>query len=418
MSAVTQWSLCKAIRDDCHKLSEQISTHVINNLLMNIRLAKLDYEHFKKGLDAFKRIKHALNHQEGDPAVAQAFSAAEALIEEFYEDYRSKTGIFKHQFHINGQMNDMTRRLTFSNHVLENGSEDKRSTVIHTWEAAYSEAKTAWDVYAPMEDRIENCYKETEEQLQELARIEGRGVRNRFREYTGQDEEQLVAVRSKLQNVYDIGSKYLNSIKGPEQDRLEKATERIQKLMAEMTIVCKKVDDERRAKTNASVKQLQQEKKSETHVKYAVYVKVDDTEFRANVRIRNGQQPLFCAAKTRPFEPPVGMRETGNSKWTPPTLEALLGTTNDPQSIILKELNASSSHTHGSFSEKDIIVKLPQKNSPFSKTIVEISGTFGSNAGKHTAKITCTRKGTEKCTEYPCKEPRQTHWIDSGTNRS
>ncbi|KAL5484788.1 hypothetical protein ACEPAI_7430 [Sanghuangporus weigelae] len=402
-------------------MSKQISTHVINNLLMNIRLAKLKHEHFKKGLGAFKRIERVLCHPEDDSAVPQALSAAEALIKEFQEEYRSKMSIFKDKAHVNARMNNMILRLTLSKQVLVNGSEDMRSRVIHTWEAAYSEAKAAWDVYALMEDQIENCYDETKAEVQKLSVIEERATQNQSGNYTVRDEEQLVAVGWELRRIHGIGFRCLSNIKGPEQrEKLGKANDRIQKLMAEMASLCKQVEDERKAKMNANVKQLQQDKKSETHVKYEVHVKVDDAKFRADVCIRNGQQPLFCAAKTRPFEPPIGVRNTGSSNWTPPTVEVQLGTTSDPQSIILKELNASSSYIHGSFSKKDIIVKLPQKSNPFSKTTVETSGTFGPgpNTGKHTAKVTCTRKGTENCTGYACKEPSLTHWIDSGTNRS
>ncbi|KAL5484786.1 hypothetical protein ACEPAI_7428 [Sanghuangporus weigelae] len=419
MSAERQWRLCRATHDECHELSKQISTQVINNLLMNIRLAGLNHRHFKDGFDAFEGIKIIIAHPDQDSPPGR-ISTAEALIKTFQEDYKREMSIFTDQAHVNAQMKFMIDKFKHSKHVLVNGTDAMRSSVIYAWKAAVSQAEFVWGVYQYeyMEWHIENCYKETKKVLRDLASIEER--QNQSGNYTGHDEEQLAAVRSKLQEIHKTGSRYLKNIKGPKERELGKANDRIRELMAEMTSLRNQIDDKRKVKMNANIKQLQQDKRSETHVKYEIYVKVDDAKFQADVCIRNGQQPLFCAAKTRPFEPPIGVRNTGSSNWTPPTLEVQLGTTSDPQSIILKELNASSSYIHGSFSKKDIIVKLPQKSNPFSKTTVETSGTFGPgpNTGKHTAKVTCTRKGTENCTGYACKEPSLTHWIDSGTNRS
>ncbi|KAL5506896.1 hypothetical protein ACEPAH_6352 [Sanghuangporus vaninii] len=406
---------CKASYDYCHEELEEISALVINKLLMDIRSAKLNYSLFKKGLDAFKRVDRVLCHPQDDSAVAQELSAVETLIKEFQEEYRSKMSIFKDRTHLDAQMTEMNRRLVLSKHVLVNGSEDLRSKVIHIWEGAYSEAEAAWAVYGPMEDRVENCYNETKAEMQRLSAIQERVARNQSGYHTDRDMEQLVDVGWKLLSIRGIGSRYLLNING---EKLGKANDGIRKLMAEMTSLCKQVDDERKAKMNTNIKQLQKDKRSETHVKYEVYVKVDDAEFQADVCVRNGQQPKFCAAKSRPFEPPIGMRDTGSSRWTPPTLEVQLGTTNNPQRVVLKDLKASSPYINGSFSEKDIPIKLPQQNGRAFRTKVKRPGTFGPNTGNHTVKVTCIRKGTENCTGFVCKEPGQTHWIDSGTQRS
>ncbi|KAL5528035.1 hypothetical protein ACEPAF_7171 [Sanghuangporus sanghuang] len=418
MPAESEFGLFKTLQDYCHATFKEISTHVIQKLLMDIRLAKLDHEHFKKGLDAFNQIVHALRYPLDNAAVAQASSATEALIKEFQEEYKSKMSIFKDKAHIEDHMTEMNRRLILSKHVLANGSEDMRSSIINIWEGAHSQAKSAWNVYKPMEHQIENCYKETKEELQELVTIEERVIQNLSWNYTERDIRQLVDVAWKLRRIHKIGSGWLFDSNDPQGKELGKANSRLQKLMAEMTSLCKQVDDERKAKMDTNIKLLQKDKRSETHVKYEVYVKVDDAHFRTDVCVRNGQQPKFCAAKSRPFEPPVGMRDTGSSKWMPPTLEVQLATTNDPQKIVLKDLKASSSQIHGSFSRKDIIVNLPQKKGPFSRTTIETSGSFGPDTGKHTAKVICTRKGTETCTGYLCKEPSCIHWIDSGIHPS
>ncbi|KAL5528034.1 hypothetical protein ACEPAF_7170 [Sanghuangporus sanghuang] len=422
MSTELDQRSCKETRDYCHELLKEISALVLNKLLLDIRSANFNYKLFKRGLDAFKRIERSRNYPEDDPVLLQAFSAAEALIKEFEEEYRSEIGIFKDPAHVDAHMKKMIGRLTTSKYVLINGPADMRRKVIRTWEKAYSEAKTTWDIYGPMEGTIENCYSETKEQLKKLSVIEKRVAQNQSGNYTNHDSRQLFDVAQKLRNISGIGYDYSVNMNRSKREReiIGKANDEIQKLMAEMTSLCKQVDDERKAKMDTNIKQLQKDKRSETHVKYEVLVNVGDAKFRADVCVRNGQRPMFCAAKSRPFEPPVGMRDADRSKWTPPTLEAQLATTNDPQKkkIVLKDLKASSSRINGSFSRKDIIVNLPQKKGPFSRTTIETSGSFGPDAGKHTAKVICTRKGTETCTGYLCKEPSCIHWIDSGIHPS
>ncbi|KAL5506901.1 hypothetical protein ACEPAH_6357 [Sanghuangporus vaninii] len=417
MPAESEYGLFKILRDYCHATSREISTHIIYKLLVDIRLAKLDHEHFKKGLDAFKQLVRALWYPWDNAAIVQASSAAEALIKEFQEEYKSKMSIFKDEARIEEHIKEMNRRFILSKHVLVNGSGDMRSRILNIWERVHSHAESAWNVYEPMEHQIENCYKETKEEFQELVRLEEQVIQNLSWNYTERDIRKLVSVAWKLRNIHKIGSRWLFDSDTPEGKQVGKANSRIQNLMAEMTSLCNQLDDERKAKMNKNIKQLQTDTRSETHVKYEVYVKVHKDKFRADVCVRNDQQPKFCAAKSRPFEPPIGMRDTGSSKWTPPTLEVQLATTNDPQTIVLKDLKASRSHINGSFSKKDILIKLPQQIGRAFRTKVETSGTFGTNTGKHTVEVFCTGKGTENCTGFVCKEPGQTHWIDSGTQR-
>ncbi|KAL5506893.1 hypothetical protein ACEPAH_6349 [Sanghuangporus vaninii] len=400
----------------CYDKLTEIDELVTDKLRRDIKFAKLNCKHFKKGLHAFVRVDRVLCHPQDDSAVAQELSAAEALTKEFQQEYKSKmnANIFVHQKPINAHLEMMIERFINSKYVLVNGSEDMRNKVMHIWARAYSEAEAAWAVYEPLEDRAENCYNETTAEIGKLADIrEAAGGISLT--HTNDQMRQLVAVGRKLQSIIETASGYLLNING---ETLRKANDGIRELMDVMTSLYKQVSDERKAKMKTNVKQLQNDKKSETHVKYNVCVRVGKVEFQADVCVRNGQHPKFCAAKSRPFEPPVGMRDTQKAVWIPPTLEVQLATTNDPQTIVLKDLKASTSKVHGSFSKKDILIKLPQRKVPFSKTTQETSGNFENYPEKIPVTLTCIRKGTEKCTEYPCKEPSQTHWIDSGIRRA
>ncbi|KAL5528032.1 hypothetical protein ACEPAF_7168 [Sanghuangporus sanghuang] len=200
MDAEAERRFCKEIHDNCHEMLKEISALVIDKLLMELRSANFNYKLFKRGFDAFERIERVLYYPEDDPAVTQAFSAAEALIKEFEEEYRSKMGIFKDQDHIDAQMKKMIRRFSMSKYVLINVPADMRRRVRLTWGAACLQAHLAWSVYKPMEHQIEYCYKETKEGLQELETIEERIVQNPSRNYTERD------IRQQLSSLWPLNS--------------------------------------------------------------------------------------------------------------------------------------------------------------------------------------------------------------------
>ncbi|KAL5532467.1 hypothetical protein ACEPAF_6037 [Sanghuangporus sanghuang] len=377
-----------------------------------MRTVKLLLWQFDKGAASFGEFNRAQEAQD-ETRLRDARKEIGNLERQFQEEHWARLHIFYEDIKVKSERQEkMLQFLASSRHIVTNGTLEDKKAIEKMWGNGHRHASTMWGLYEHIEARVEQDQKKIEESLRKLTRIQQSPL-NQHGAYSERDILDLVSLAWTLDHITTRAHKLLSEGGGLSSlVRIQTAKECIDGLMKEMEALHKEVKRQEQERMKENLDRLRKDKRKETHVKYEVRAKVDKVAFSSDVYVRDGRPPMFCAAKTSESEPPRGAQGPQPMNWTPPILEALLETTDDPLVIVLKELRVSSS-LHGTFSEKNISIKLPQKTRSAFSTTSKHTGSIG-GTGSHSLRITCTKIKSANCVTYLCKEPSKKHWINSG----
>ncbi|KAL5483643.1 hypothetical protein ACEPAI_8876 [Sanghuangporus weigelae] len=360
-----------------------------------MRTVKLLLWQFDKGAASFKEFSRAQEVQD-ETRLRDARKEIGNLERQFQEEHRARLHIFYEDIGVKNERQEMMLHFLASSRDIVNRGH----------------ATIMWNLYEHIETRVEQFQTKVKEAPREVARIEQR-VFSQHGAYSERDILDLVSLVWTLDHITTKAYKLISETGDlPSLARAQKAKECIDGLMKEMEALHKEVQRKEKERMKENLDKLRKDKRKETHMKYEVRIKVDKVAFSSDVYVRDGLSPMFCAAKTSETEPPRGTQGPEPMNWTPPILEALLETTDDPLVIVLKELKVSSS-LHGTFSEINISIKLPQKTRSVFSTTSKHTGSIG-GTGSHSLRITCTKMKSANCVAYLCREPSKKHWINSG----
>ncbi|KAL5505091.1 hypothetical protein ACEPAH_7754 [Sanghuangporus vaninii] len=404
--------LFKINQDYAHEAYHSSCSALTDEILLKVRSVKLLLWQFDKGAASFGKYNRAQEAQD-ETRLRDARKEIGSLERQFQEEHQARLHIFYEDVKVKSERQEkMLQFLASSRDIFNNGTLEDKKAVEKMWDNGHRHATIMWSLYEHMETRVEQYQEKIEESLRKYKRI-NQSVSNQHGAYSERDILEIVSLAWTLDHITTRAQKLFSERNVLSNlVRAQTAKECIDGLMKEMEALHKEVKRQEQKRMKENLDRLRKDKRKETHVKYEVRVKVDKVSFSSDVYVRDGQPPMFCAAKINESEPPRGAGGPEPMNWTPPVLEALLETTDDPLVIVLKELRVSSS-LHGTFSEMNISIKLPQKTGSVFSTSSIHNGSIG-GTGSHSLKITSTKVKSANCVAYLCKEPSKKHWINSG----
>ncbi|KAL5520976.1 hypothetical protein ACEPAG_8898 [Sanghuangporus baumii] len=377
-----------------------------------MRTVKLLLWQFDEGATSFKEFSRAQEVQD-ETRLKDARKEIGNLERQFREEHRARLHIFYEDKGVKSDRQEMMLQfLASSKDIVSKGSLEDRKVVEKLWDDGHRHATIMWNLYEHIEARVEQLQTKVKDALRKVTRIE-HSVFNQHGAYSERDILDLVSLAWTLDHSTAKAYKHIREIGDlPSLVQAQKAKECIDELMKKMEVLHKEFQRQEQKRMKENLDKLRKDKRKETHIKYEVRIKVDKVAFSSDVYVREGRPPMFCAAKTSEIEPPRAPQGPEPMKWTPPILEALLETTDDPLVIALSELKVSSL-LHGIFSEKNVSIKLPQRPGSVFSITSKHTGSIG-GTGSHSLRITCTKMKFDNCVAYLCREPSKKHWINSG----